>query len=85
MDIASIEKFLVTNKEKFNVFNIHFKDRSPVTGIFVSAKDHSELKAKNFWRFVNLKNLQQWKATKDINLSRLFNGASFTRLSGAVE
>lgn len=85
MDIESIEKFLTTNANKFNVFNIHFKDRSPVSGIFVEARDGKELKAKNFWRFVNAKNLKEWKTTKDINLSRLFNGASFTRLSGVAK
>ncbi|MFT3902698.1 MAG: short-chain dehydrogenase [Niabella sp.] len=81
MDIASIEKFLDTNAKSAKVVNVHFKDRSTVTGVFVSLKDYGELKAKNFWRLVNAKNIEQWKKTKDIELSRLFNGASFTRLS----
>jgi len=81
MDIASIEKFLDTNAKNAKIVNVHFKDRSTVTGIFVALKDHTELKAKNFWRLVNSKNVEQWKKTKDVELSRLFNGAAFTRLS----
>lgn len=83
MDAASIEKFLTNNEQKSDTVNIHFKDRSTVTGIFINTRDYSELKAKNFWRVVNFKNLQLWKQTKDVNLSRLFNGSGFTRLSTA--
>lgn len=81
MDIASIEKFLDTNAKSTKVVNVHFKDRSTVTGIFVSLKDYGELKTKNFWRLVSAKNVEQWKRTRDVELSRLFNGAAFTRLS----
>lgn len=81
MDAESIEKFLDTNTKKSEAINIHFKDRSTITGIFINTRDYKELKAKNFWRVVNTKNLELWKQTKDINLSRLFNGSGFTRLS----
>ena len=81
MDIVAIEKFLDINAKHSKVVNVHFKDRSTVTGIFVFLKDYSELRAKNFWRLVSLKNVKQWKATNDVELSRLFNGAAFTRLS----
>lgn len=81
MDAESIEKFLATHKKKSGVVNIHFKDRSTVTGFFINARDYDELKAKNFWRVVHSKNLPQWEQTKDINLSRLFSGTGFTRLS----
>lgn len=81
MDIGSIEKFLDTNAKETKIVNVHFKDRSTVTGIFVALKDYSELKAKNFWRLVSAKNVEQWKKNKDVELSRLFNGAAFTRLS----
>lgn len=85
MDAASIEKFLSVNAKKAGAVNIHFKDRSTVTGIFINMRDYDELKAKNFWRVVNSKNLEQWKQTRDINLSRLFNGSGFTRLSTATK
>ncbi len=81
MDIVSIEKFLDTDTKDTKVVNVHFKDRSTVTGIFVALKDYSELKAKNFWRLVSAKNVEQWKKTRDVELSRLFNGATFTRIS----
>ncbi|AHF17108.1 hypothetical protein [Niabella soli] len=85
MDAASIEKFLATNTKKAGTINIHFKDRATVTGIFINTRDYDELKAKNFWRVVHTKNLERWKQTKDINLSRLFSGSGFTRLSAAAQ
>ena len=85
MDSASIEKYLDLKTKKSKLVNVHFKDRSTVTGIFITAKDHSELKIKNFWRIVNVKNIEQWERTENIELSRLFNGAAFTRLSEASQ
>ena len=81
MDIASIEKFLDIKTKKSKIVNVHFKDRSTVTGIFIVAKDHNHLKEKNFWRIVNIKNIEQWERTENIEFSRLFNGAAFSRLS----
>jgi hypothetical protein len=40
-----------------------------------------ELKRKNFWRIVSVKNLDDYRSSNDVNLSRIFNGAEFTRLS----
>ncbi len=82
MDSLSIEKFLET-KTTAKVVNVHFKDRSTVTGLFVNHRDYDELKAKNFWRVVNVKNMKQWEQTGDVELSRLFNGASFTKLTAS--
>ena len=76
-----IEHFVTTKVRKGAKVNIHFKDRNTVTGLFIHAVDYDELKSKNFWRIVNQQHVEQWKETKDINLARLFNGASFTRLS----
>jgi hypothetical protein len=33
------------------------------------------------WRIVNNMNLNEWNNTKSIELTRIFNGMSFTRLS----
>ncbi|MFT4093989.1 MAG: short-chain dehydrogenase [Niabella sp.] len=85
MDAESIEKFLTANIKKADTINIHFKDRSTVTGIFINTRDYEELKAKNFWRIVSSKNLQLWERTKDVNLSRLFSGSGFTRLSATAK
>ncbi|WP_346237532.1 short-chain dehydrogenase [Niabella insulamsoli] len=85
MDVTSIEKFLDSKSANPKVVNVHFKDRSTITGVFVELRDYDELKAKNFWRVVNVKNLEQWEKRKDVELSRLFNGASFTRLSAPTK
>lgn len=81
MDTGSIEKFLEAKAKKPKVVNLHFKDRATVSGVFVELADYEELRAKNFWRVVNVKNLPEWEKTKNVELSRLFNGATFTRLS----
>lgn len=76
-----IEKFVTTKIRKEAAVNIHFKDRNTVTGLFIQSVDYDELKSKNFWRIVSRQHAEQWKQTKDVNLARLYNGASFTRLS----
>ena len=76
-----IEKFVTTKIKKGMTVNIHFKDRHTVTGLFIHTPDYEELKSKNFWRIVNRQNFEQWKESKDVSLARLFNGATFTRLS----
>ncbi len=53
-----IEKF-VENKERLNAqVNIHFKQRSTVTSLFIRTNDYKELKAKNFWRVVSISKLE---------------------------
>ncbi len=81
MTNEQIEKFVEVKQRKNNPLNIHFKDRGTVTGLFVQGNDYSELKSKNLWRIVSHAKLEEWKQTQDMNLSRIFNGMSFTRLS----
>ncbi|HEY6503833.1 MAG TPA: short-chain dehydrogenase [Chitinophagaceae bacterium] len=76
-----IEKFVANKNRKGAAVNIHFKDRNTVTGLFIHSVDYDELKSKNFWRIVSRQHAAQWEQTKDVNLARLYNGASFTRLS----
>jgi hypothetical protein len=76
-----IEKFVTNKTNKGKTVNIHFKDRQTVKGLFVKLPDYEELKSKNFWRIVNSQHFEKWNESNDISLSRLFNGASFTRLS----
>jgi len=81
MTAEMIEKF-VENKNRENMaVNIHFKERSTVQGLFVRGADYNELKYKNLWRIVSNAKIEEWKRTKNIDLSRIFNGLSFTRLS----
>lgn len=76
-----IEKFIEAKNRSNNPVNIHFKERSTVTGIFIKANDYEELKSKNFWRIINKNAVAQWEQTRDVNLARLYNGLSFTKLS----
>lgn len=48
MDISSIEKFVEFGNKIPKVVNVYFKDRSTATGIFITLRDYSELKAKKF-------------------------------------
>lgn len=76
-----IEKFIETKNRSNAPVNIHFKERSTITGIFIKANDYEELKSKNFWRIINKNAVAQWEETRDVNLARLYNGLSFTKLS----
>lgn len=81
MTTDKIEEYIGNKKRKDSPVNIHFKDRNMVTGLFVQTPDYHDLKAKNLWRIVNNSHLKEWDKTKSIELTRIFNGLSFTRLS----
>ncbi|HEX7847627.1 MAG TPA: short-chain dehydrogenase [Chitinophagaceae bacterium] len=81
MTNEQIETYLEVKQRRNKELSIHFKDRRTVTGIFIEGSDYVELKSKNLWRIVNNARLEEWKQTHDVNLSRIFNGLSFTRLS----
>jgi hypothetical protein len=82
MTIEQIERFLSVNKEDLKVpAKISFKTRGTVEGVFIKTPDFLELKKKNFWRIVSSKNLEDYRKSRDTNLSRIFNGAEFTKLS----
>jgi hypothetical protein len=81
MTSEQIEKYIELQKRRDQQISIHFKDRQPVSGVFIQANDYGELKSKNLWRIVSSINLKQFKENRDMNLSRIFNGVSFTRLS----
>ena len=46
MTIEVIEKFIKDQSRKGTTVNIHFKERSTVSGMFIYGKDYSELKSK---------------------------------------
>ena len=82
MTVEQIERFFTINKETAEEpAKIFFKTRSTVEGLFIKTADYQELKRKNFWRIVSATNLESYKRSKDTNLSRIFNGAEFTKLS----
>lgn len=82
MTIEQIEKFIANSKDDLKEpAKIFFKTRGTVEGVFIKTPDYSELKRKNFWRIVSAKNLEDYMRSKDMGLSRIFNGAEFTKLS----
>jgi len=81
MTTELIEKFVENKSRKGEAVNIHFKQRSTFSGIFVNGSDYEELKTKNFWRIVNSNAVEEWKRTNNMDLARIFNGMSFSRLT----
>ena len=76
-----IEKFIENKSRKSTMVNIHFKERSSVKGMFIRSGDFEELKMKNLWRVVSDAKIEEWKRTKNMDLPKIFNGLSFTRLT----
>jgi hypothetical protein len=82
MNSEQIKKFIESKVNQKNKYvKIEFGKRDPVYGLFVTDNDFQDLSSKNFWRIVTSKNFDTYNKTKDINLSRIFNGSEFSRLS----
>ena len=62
------------------IIDIRFKKRQAIRGIFVHMNDFDELKSKNLWRIISEVHIEDWKKTRNIALSRIYNGSDFTRL-----
>ena len=75
-----IEKYVESKEITGQPINIFFRQRNTINGLFIQGNDYQELKAKNFWRVVTGVKIDEWKQTKDINLTRLFSGSDFSRL-----
>lgn len=82
MNIEDIEKFF-EKKAAFNedYVKISFKQREAIFGLFLKDDDYRYLKAKNFWRIVPQSRFEAYKATKNPDLARVFNGAEFSKLT----
>jgi hypothetical protein len=81
MTSEMIEKFVDKNNGDNKPVRIHFKERSSIAGIFIKGQDYHELKSKNFWRIVKADVAGQWAESKNMGLTRLYSGLSFTKLS----
>lgn len=81
MTSEQISKFIEASHLTKNPVKIEFKTRSSINGLFIQGTDYNELKVKNFWRIVAEPRIKDWKTTNDNNLSRIFNGTEFTKLS----
>jgi hypothetical protein len=78
MTVEQIERYIGIEQDSFS--RIFLKART-VEGIFIKAPDFVELKKKNFWRIVTVNKMEEYGKSKDINLSRIFNGQEFIKLS----
>lgn len=86
MNSEDIEKFFAKKAVLNEDFvKITFKDREAIYGLFVKDDDYRYLKEKNFWRIVPQSQLETYKRTKNSSLAKLFNGASFSKLSTYTE
>jgi hypothetical protein len=82
MTTQQIEHFLKSNPEDLQrATKFYFKTRNTFEGVFIKAPDFLELKKKNFWRIVTAKNIDDYRQSNDVSLSRIFNGSEFTKLS----
>lgn len=82
MNIEDIEKAIEGQPiQKGLCVRIKFKQRDSVRGLFVKHHDYQYLKEKNFWRIVSETKMASYKLTQDINLTKLFNGAEFSKLT----
>jgi hypothetical protein len=80
-----IIKFLEPAHLAKNAVKIEFKKRGTIVGVFVKTNDYEDLKAKNFWRIVTEASIPEWKKTNNNQLSKIFSGSEFTRLTQAKE
>lgn len=66
------------------VFEIKFKTRNPIKGLFIKAVDYRELSRKNLWRIVSESHIEEYKKTRNEGLAKIFNGVEFTGLKAQV-
>lgn len=84
MTVEQIEHYLKSNPPRIKKSsNIAFKKRNPIQGIFIEAPDYGDLKKRNFWRIVVHERAEEYIRSKDLNLSRIFNGDEFFKLTAA--
>ena len=83
MTSEQISKFVNSenNVPSTKSMRIAFKKRNPVHGLIVKHSDYTDLSSKNFWRIVTHPNVEKWMKSKDVNLSRIYNGSEITKLS----
>ncbi|HVV05181.1 MAG TPA: hypothetical protein VG605_11950 [Puia sp.] len=78
MTIEQIERIISSESDNFS--KIVLKART-VEGVFIKAPDFLELKKKNFWRIVTVNKMEEYRRSKDLNLSRIFNGQEFIKIA----
>lgn len=81
MTSEMIVQFIEHKARKNMMVGIHFKERDTVKGLFIRGADYDELKNKNLWRVISHAKIEEWNRTKNMELPKIFNGLSFTRLT----
>ncbi|MBN8854238.1 MAG: hypothetical protein BGO55_07575 [Sphingobacteriales bacterium 50-39] len=82
MTIEQIERFVGSDTDRSS--RIILKART-VEGFFIKAPDFLELKKKNFWRIVMASKMEEYMQSKDLNLSRIFNGQEIIKIASKTE
>jgi hypothetical protein len=80
MTYEQIETIIQKKHPSGKVFEIRFKTRNPIKGVFIVTPDYGELSRKNLWRIVSESYIAEYTKTKNDNLARIFNGTEFTKL-----
>ena len=80
MTYEQIEEFIKKKHPTHSTFQIRFKARNTMKGLFIKSNDYNELSRKNLWRIVSESYIDAYNKSHDENLSRIFNGSEFTKL-----
>jgi hypothetical protein len=80
MTYEQIESILQKKNSSTRVFDIKFKTRNAIRGLFIKTADYNELSRKNLWRIVGESKIEEYKKTHNESLARIFNGTEFTKL-----
>ncbi len=75
-----IEEVMKKKHASNSIFEIRFKTRTPIKGMFIKSSDYAELSRKNLWRIVRETYIAEYNKSHDENLARIFNGSEFTKL-----
>lgn len=85
MTYEQIEKVILQKHSMESMFEIRFKTRNSIKGLFIKTPDYPELSRKNLWRIVNETHVQEYNKTNNENLARIFNGVEFTKVEEQKE
>lgn len=84
MTHEQIETIVQGRHPSGQVFEIKFKTRNSIKGLFIKTPDYPELSRKNLWRIVSESYIAEYKETRNENLARIFNGIEFTKLEAQL-
>lgn len=80
MTYEQIEEIVQNRNSPGSIFEIRFKTRNSIKGLFIKTNDYKELSRKNLWRIVSETHFEEFKRSNSESLARIFNGSEFTKL-----